>query len=803
MVRRPVGREGSAGQEDGSTAVVPQVKDATFPTLLRTADAAGGEARDAGIATTPVGAGVAFRVTRFSPQRGREALPDPAGRSAAGAGPRRSRRGKKGEPPMTRINTNIASLRGLRSLNKATNALDQAMTRLSTGLKINSGRDNPSGLIASESLRVQVAAIEQSIKNSNRANNVIATADSALGEIGGLLTQIRGLVQEGLNTGALSRDEIEANQLQIDNALSAINKIASNTMFAGDKLIDGTKSFVTTITNADAAKLSDYTVNEAVLGTSGPMTLEAEVTQVAERGRLMYSGGDFTEKGVLEIGGSKGSEVVFLGETSSVAHIADGINSATDSTGVIARIMSGYTQAVAATAGTATLDSAAADGDVTFTAVTAGTAQNISIEFVDPGANTSPLGVTTTVNGSDITISVSLETDGAGALISTSADVAAAITGDATASQYVTAAAEGAGTGVVDAIAATALAGATDAGTFVLSDLRTPGTAGVLSLALTDPAAASQALSVTVTQTGDDYAIDVSLATDGTGAIISTLDDIAAAINADPTLAGIVAATTSGDGTAVGAAVAATNLSEATGGAIALESLDYGADEFVNVSVLEGAFDTTLGDGLSESRRDHGVDIGVTINGQQAVGHGLRATLRASRVDAAMTFEEASNVVGETVSLTIQGGGAVFQIGQEVSAAGQIGIGIDAVNTARLGGISGKLYELGSGAGRSLIDVTRGDANGADVVAILEEAIKEVSTLRGRLGAVQKNVIDTNVATLGVALENIAEARSQIVDTDFAEETANLTKAQVLSQAGISVLAIANQNPQQVLALLG
>ncbi|MDF1745890.1 MAG: flagellin, partial [Gimesia sp.] len=93
---------------------------------------------------------------------------------------------------MTRINTNVASLRGLRSLNKSTNLLDTSLTRLSTGLKINSGKDNPSGLIASETLRSQVSAIEQSIKNSNRASNVIATADSALGEVTNLLNQVRG-----------------------------------------------------------------------------------------------------------------------------------------------------------------------------------------------------------------------------------------------------------------------------------------------------------------------------------------------------------------------------------------------------------------------------------------------------------------------------------------------------------------------------------------------------------------------------------------------------------------------------------
>ena len=63
-------------------------------------------------------------------------------------------------------------------------------------------------------------------------------------------------------------------------------------------------------------------------------------------------------------------------------------------------------------------------------------------------------------------------------------------------------------------------------------------------------------------------------------------------------------------------------------------------------------------------------------------------------------------------------------------------------------------------------------------------------------------MIETNISTLGVALENISEARSQIVDTDFAEETANLQKNQVLSQAGLSVLGIANQSPQQVLSLL-
>ena len=137
-----------------------------------------------------------------------------------------------------------------------------------------------------------------------------------------------------------------------------------------------------------------------------------------------------------------------------------------------------------------------------------------------------------------------------------------------------------------------------------------------------------------------------------------------------------------------------------------------------------------------------------------------------------------------------------------VAAAGQVGLAIEAVNTARWGGVSGKLFELGSGGGKSLLDVGP-SVPGSDLVAILDEALDRVSALRGRLGALQKNVIETNITTLGVALENISDARSQIVDTDFAEETANLTRAQILSQSGLSVLAIANQAPAQVLSLLG
>jgi len=77
-----------------------------------------------------------------------------------------------------------------------------------------------------------------------------------------------------------------------------------------------------------------------------------------------------------------------------------------------------------------------------------------------------------------------------------------------------------------------------------------------------------------------------------------------------------------------------------------------------------------------------------------------------------------------------------------------------------------------------------------------------VSVLRGRLGAFEKNTVDTNVNQLQITLENLTSAESTIRDLDFASETSNLTRSQILISAGTSILAVANQTPQSVLALL-
>lgn len=88
---------------------------------------------------------------------------------------------------MSQINTNISSLQAMNRLNKNNSDLSLRLQRLSTGLKINSGKDAPAALIASETLRSEINGINQAIDNSTRATNVINTAEGALSEVSALL----------------------------------------------------------------------------------------------------------------------------------------------------------------------------------------------------------------------------------------------------------------------------------------------------------------------------------------------------------------------------------------------------------------------------------------------------------------------------------------------------------------------------------------------------------------------------------------------------------------------------------------
>src|SRR5262252_9086899 len=108
---------------------------------------------------------------------------------------------------MSRINTNIPSLIARANLSKSADELNIRLQRLSTGLRINRGADDPAGLIISERLRSDIAGNDQGIQNSDRASSVIATTEGSLSEVSDLLNSIRALIVESANTGANSAEE--------------------------------------------------------------------------------------------------------------------------------------------------------------------------------------------------------------------------------------------------------------------------------------------------------------------------------------------------------------------------------------------------------------------------------------------------------------------------------------------------------------------------------------------------------------------------------------------------------------------
>ena len=133
-------------------------------------------------------------------------------------------------------------------------------------------------------------------------------------------------MQAGLNTGGLTPDEQQANQSQIDQALTAINTISANTTFAGTGLIDGSQAYTTQISSANAAKINSYQLNSVAFTGSSTVTLNANVKTAATQGSLYYGfvSGGLSSNTTLELSGNQGTDVVSLGQGSSLGEYQDG-----------------------------------------------------------------------------------------------------------------------------------------------------------------------------------------------------------------------------------------------------------------------------------------------------------------------------------------------------------------------------------------------------------------------------------------------------------------------------------------------
>ena len=253
---------------------------------------------------------------------------------------------------------------------------------------------------------------------------------------------------------------------------------------------------------------------------------------------------------------------------------------------------------------------------------------------------------------------------------------------------------------------------------------------------------------------------------------------------------------------------ATTGVTAAMNGAnVELTSQNYGTSAVVTVTAIaadSGADITLFNSGTLQNITTAGVDVAGTIThslgGGAFTGTGAEISYTDSNITLTGTTNPALGAATANVDVT---GGALFQVGPQVNFANQVSISLISLDLVTLGrditttGNKG-LSALQTGG----TDVLSND-DLANAATLVEQAITQIATLRGQLGSIQKNVLESNISSLQSSLEQVTAAESSIRDADFAVETANLTRAQILQQTGISVLAIANSSPQSVLALLG
>lgn len=805
---------------------------------------------------------------------------------------------------MSRINTNVSSLIAQTTLGRSNGQLQTALSRLSTGLRINTGKDDPAGLIASENLRRDITAANKAISNTERANQLIATADSALGQVSDLLNDVRGLVTEAANTGVLSSEQIAANQLQVDSSLEAIDRIAQVTTFQGRKLLDGSLDFTTNVLSG-ASSVSDLQVDKANFGTADSLSVAVDVTAAASQALITNSSINFTS-GVKSSGtitftdtaavqGQGNLTLTNSPGTINVAAVAGG--AADGALGSATNITIQDSASIAQAAGDLALTNSGAGGVIHITAVAGGAADGatgnaINVVLQAGGATTASyaagtitvdvaagdtiddirtaingladFNATTTSGGTEVYNA--LDTGGANVLSGGNSGVGGATYNSGTNVITVNRAVgdtvsdiAGYINGLADFNASATAGGAntylaSDNQTFTapllnganaISDVLTiqsasTGTAfnGTLTFNTSNSVAAndvlvqksgsnitvtvnnastydtttlasqiqSQLAGYTVTQSGTAGDNSFAAATDSatTTALTGGTNDTGTGLGADLVLklSGSKGAEvfTFNAGSTLAQVVSAINLiSDATGvqavnnaGALELRSTEYGSEAIVDADVVSEGAGGTFAASLS-AKHAAGADIQGTINGYQGNGKGNTLSLNTSTLGLSLTVANGSST---DVNFDITGGGAVFQIGPNVVSNQQARIGISSVNSAKLGGTSGRLYELRSGNAK---DLSNDPTSAAQVV---DQAISKVTSLRGRLGAFQRTTLESNINSLKDTVTNLTQAQSSIRDADFAAESAALTRAQILVQSGTTVLQIANQNPQQVLALL-
>ena len=607
------------------------------------------------------------------------------------------------------LNTNFSSLTAQRQLGVSQNSMATSMARLSSGLRINSAKDDAAGLAISERFTAQIRGTNQAGRNANDGISLAQTAEGDLAQISNNLQRIRELAVQSANATNSASDRVslnnEATTLVVEN-----DRIASTSSFNGIKLLDGT-----------------FTAQNFQVGANGTSNDVVAVSSISSARSNSLGVGASSSYSTVATGGNLNKAVGLASGQLSLNGVAVGA-SQTDGVSSSYALSSGMALAAAINAISgnsnvnATVSSTNVAGvSVTTSFTTALVAGAVTINGVDIGA----LSATTTAvgRGAQVAAAINLKTSQTGVTAVANTTTGAVSLSAADGRNIIVA-------GTTGAAASVGLgAGGTSYGNL------TAGAAITLAAATTSNAAGTIFIN----------GVDVGAIAAGTSNT-DKVNKIVAAINAVTARTGVTAI-------------------KFTAGTISLAGGVYNNSSTDNT--LTGTVGATL-TGLALGGAGT-IQLATPTTGLQVVSRSTVTLTSSSAAGINLATNDIGAVAGATANFT--GLTAAFT---------------SATTTA--------------GAGVSALDLTTASGSLA-ALATVDSAISTVNSTRAALGAHQARFTSV-VASLATTGENLTASRSRVQDADFAMETANLSRAQILQQAGTAMVAQANQLPQGVLALL-
>ena len=230
------------------------------------------------------------------------------------------------------VNTNVASLNAQRNLLGSQNILNRSLQRLSSGLRINSAKDDAAGLAISDRMNAQIRGMNQAVRNANDGISLSQTAEGALQETTNILQRMRELSVQSANDSNTGSDRASI-QKEVSQLQSELNRIANTTAFNGRLLLDGSFGSAKFHVGADANQTINLTVGDS-RGTSIGSNRLVGGEQAGSIINAVAATANNVAATNLTIAGSFGTEIVAVGAADSARDVAAAVNNNSDETGV-------------------------------------------------------------------------------------------------------------------------------------------------------------------------------------------------------------------------------------------------------------------------------------------------------------------------------------------------------------------------------------------------------------------------------------------------------------------------------------